>query len=95
MTISEKTRLARVGRWTSLKNAWKAKLSKATTQNDTDVANKMIAEGILESKGEAPAYDEVYGTPSRGTATKKVKVDNAKTDKEISNKAKEGTNIGL
>lgn len=100
MTISEKTRLARVNRWASSKKAWEVKLNKATTQNDTDVANKMIAEAEgmisrLESKSEVVSEDTAYEKPFMDKVTKKVKTDRAKKDKETFNKAEEGTNIGL
>lgn len=100
MAIREKTRLARVDRWISLKKAWEAKLSRATTQNDTDVANKMIAEaeGILsrlESPVEIMTEDKSYKRAEIEKITKKVKADRSKKDTETSNNAEEGTNIGL
>ena len=100
MAIREKTRLARVDRWISLKKAWEAKLSRATTQNDTDVANKMIAEaeGILsrfESAIKMMTEDKSYERSKIEKITKKVKADRSKKDTETSNNAEEGTNIGL
>ena len=100
MAIREKTRLARVDRWISLKKAWEAKLSRATTQNDTDVANKMIAEaeGILsrfESAIKMMTEDQSYERSKIEKITKKVKADRSKKDIETSNNAEEGTNIGL
>lgn len=58
MPITEKTRKARVTRWTALKRAWQSKLKKASNENDTTVAKAMIAEAEetitrLEVKGEA------------------------------------------
>lgn len=99
MTISEKTRLARVDRWTSLKNAWKAKLSEATTQNDTDVANKMIAEADmmlskLKTKDEVvPEENTGVTTGSKSSPKKRI----TKTD-TVSHKAKDSednSTIGL
>lgn len=100
MAITEKTRLARVVRWQGMKAAWESKLDKAENQNDTDVAKKMIAEAEgtlsrLESKGRARSEDVTYEKPIMDKVTKKVKGDRVKKNIETSNKAEEGTNIGL
>jgi hypothetical protein len=99
MTISEKTRLARVDRWQGMKAAWKSKLGKAENQNDTDVANKMIAEADmmlskLETKDEVVPEENIgVTTGSKSSPKKRI----TKTD-TVSHKAKDSednSTIGL
>ena len=100
MAINEKTRLARVDRWQGIKAAWESKLKKADNQNDTDVANKMIAEAEgmlsgLELPVKIMTEDKSYKRSEIEKITKKVKADRSKKDTETSNNAEEGTNIGV
>lgn len=96
MSITEKTRKARVERWKAKKAVWVTKLASAKNQNDTDVAKLMIGEAEdalsrLESKGEVLSEDNMYKKSNIDKITKKVKADKLKRDPETPLKTKEDT----
>lgn len=96
MTISEKTRLARVDRWQGMKAAWKSKLDKAENQNDTDVANKMIAEAdMMLSRLEIKDEDAAYPTSEVSKPPKKSKKDTDKYPPKINESTDDKNTIGL
>ena len=96
MAINEKTRLARVTRWQGMKVAWKSKLDRAENQNDTDVANKMIAEAdMMLSRLEIKDKDTAYPTSEVSKPTKKSKKDTDKYPLKINESADDKNIIGL
>ena len=85
MPIDEKTRESRINRWKNLKSAWESKLAKASNENDSAVAKKMIAEAEgmikrLESKDEIVQKEDISDKDKMAPLVKKTKSSHKKRD---------------